>query len=229
MSRISGLLILLVLASAFSTSNAWSEDKRASREREALRRAQQQVQQIRQEKTALEEKLAGFEQEKAALAQQKEKLAGQIDGAQARAKSESAKRQQLQLALDAMTQEKQTLQTQKAELDQRLAELTTRQTSTDRELAQTQAQKKQAESTLLTRDRQVASCEDKNSKLYQYGRDLIAQCRDHSAADAVLRLEPFTGIKRVEIENLLEEYRDKLDAQKLPPSATLPPPPAAAQ
>jgi hypothetical protein len=24
-----------------------------------------------------------------------------------------------------------------------------------------------------------------------------------------------TGIKRVEIENLLEEYRDKLDAQKL--------------
>jgi len=30
----------------------------------------------------------------------------------------------------------------------------------------------------------------------------------------LLRLEPLTGIKRVGIENLLEEYRDKLDAQK---------------
>lgn len=208
MSRISGLLILLVLASTFSTSDAWSEDKRASREREALRRAQQQVQQIRQEKTALEEKLAGFEQEK-------EELAGQINDIQERAESE---RQQLQRALDAMTGEKQTLQAQKAELDQRLADLTTKQTGTERELAQTQAQKKQTESTLLTRDQQVAGCEDKNSRLYQYGRDLIEQCRDRSATDAVLRLEPFTGIKRVEIENLLEEYRDKLDAQKLIPA-----------
>jgi hypothetical protein len=61
----------------------------------------------------------------------------------------------------------------------------------------------------------VAVCEDKNLKLYQYGRNLIDQCRDHSASDAVLRLEPFTGIQRVAIENLLEEYRDKLDAQKV--------------
>lgn len=215
MSRLSGPLMLLVAASTFLTSNVWSQDKPASREREALRRAQQQVQQIRQEKTALEEKLATFEQEKTTLVQDKEKLARQIDGAQARTKSESAKGQQLQLALDAMTQEKQTLQAKTVELDQRLAELTTKHASTERELAQTQEQKKQTQSTLSTRDQQVASCEDKNLRLYQHGRDLIGQCRDDSATDAVLRLEPFTGIKRVAIENLLEEYRDKLDAQKL--------------
>lgn len=218
MSYKSGLLILLVLASTFLTSNAWSEDKRVSREREALRNAQQQVQQLRQEKTALEEKLASFEQEKAKLAQEKKKLAGQVNGAQARAESESTQRQQLQLALDAMTQEKETLQAQKTELDQRLAELTTKQASIERELAQTQAQKKQVESTLLTRDQQVNICEDKNFKLYQYGRNLLEQCRDRSAADVVLRLEPFTGIKQVEIENLLEGYRDQLDAQKLVPA-----------
>lgn len=212
MSRLSGLLMLFVLASTFLTSNAWSQDKPASREREALRRAQQQAQQIRQEKTALEEKLAGFEQEKATLTDQ-------IAGAQTRAKSESAKHQKLQLALDAMTQEKQTLEVQKAELSQRLAELTAKHASTERELVQTQAQaqlqKKQAESALFSRDQQVASCEENNIRLYQYGRDLIGQCRDQSATDVVLRLEPFTGIKRVAIENLLEDYRDKLDAQKL--------------
>lgn len=217
MSRIAGLLVPLVLAGALSGGNAWSEDKRVSREREALRNAQQQVQQLRQEKATLEEKLATFEQEKARLAQEKKKLAGQINGAQARAESESTQRQQLQLMLDAMTQEKDTLQAQKAELDQRLAELTTKQTHIENELAQIQAQKKQMESTLLTRDQQVTLCESKNLKLYQHGRDLVEQCRDRSATDAMLRLEPFTGIKRVEIENLLEEYRDKLDAQKLVP------------
>ena len=38
-----------------------------------------------------------------------------------------------------------------------------------------------------------------------------------NAYDMALRLEPFTGINRVAIENLLEEYRDKLDAQKIIP------------
>jgi chromosome segregation ATPase len=208
MSRIYGLLMMLVLSSTILTSNAWSQDDRASRERIALRRAQQQVQQALQEKTALEEKVHGIEQEK-------EKLAGQIDGAQAHAKAESAKNQRLQLSIDTITQEKQTLLAQKVELDQRLAELTAKHAGAERELAQSQATNKQLQSTLSKREQQVASCEDKNVKLYQYGRDLIGQCRDHSATDAVLRLEPFTGIKRVEIENLLEEYRDKLDTQKL--------------
>lgn len=228
MSRIPGLLLLLILASTI-TANAWSEDKRASREREALRRAQQQVQQLRQEKTALEQKLTGFEQEKSLLAQDREKLASEVNSAQSRARSESAKRRQLQLALDKMTREKQALQTRTTELGQRLAELTATQTSTKSELAQSQVQKKQTESMLQTRERQVASCEDKNIKLYQYGRDLITQCRDRSATDAVLRLEPFTGIKRVQIENLLEEYRDKLDAQKTLPAGSAPKPPPAAE
>jgi len=212
MPRLHDLLLMLVLSSTFLASNAWSQDNRASRERIALRRAQQQVQQATQEKKALEEKLLGIEQEK-------EKLAGQIDGAQAQVKSESAKNRRLQLSLDTLTQEKQTLLAQKLELDQRFVELATKHAGTEQELAQSQAQNKQLQSTLLTRDQQVSSCEDKNVKLYQYGRDLIGQCQDHSATDLVLRLEPFTGIKRVEIENLLEEYRDKFDTQKLSSSA----------
>lgn len=218
MSRLSGPLMLLVLATTFSTSNAWSEEKPASREREALRRTQQQVQQIRQEKGTLEEKLAAVEQAKTSLSQEKEKLAGQLGSARERAKAESAKRQQMQLELDAMTQEKQVLQAQKTELDLRLAELGAKHAGVERELAQTQALKSRLESTLLTRDQQLASCEEKNTKLYGHGRDLIEQCRDRSATDVVLRLEPFTGIQRVAIENLLEEYRDKFDAQKVIPN-----------
>lgn len=213
MVRVSNLLIVLAVAS-LGTSHAWSQEKGVSREREALRRVQQQVQQVRQEKTDLESKLSGVEQEKATLSLEKDKLAGQVSGAQARAKSETTKNQLLQTSLDAMTQEKQALQAQKTELEQRLADLTTKQASTERELTLTQAQKTKSESLVMARDQQVVSCEDKNSKLYLHGRSLIEQCRDRSATDILLRLEPVTGIKRVAIENILEEYRDKLDSQK---------------
>lgn len=218
MARIAGVLLLLLLANGLDMNDAWGENKRASREREALQRARQQVQQLSQEKAALEAKLAGFEQEKAALAQEKEKLAGQIQDAEARASGEGRKRTQLQGTLDAVSKEKQSLLEQKNDLEKRLAEMTARQAETARELAATKTQKQQADATAATRSRQIASCEDKNLKLYQHGRDLIEQCRDRSKTDAVLRLEPFTGIKRVEIENLLESYRDKLDAQKLLPA-----------
>lgn len=208
----------MLFAGVQQPGSAWSEDKRASREREALQRARQQIQQLSQEKAALEAKLGGFEQEKAALAAEKEKLASQIRDAEARASGEGRKRTQLQGTLDAVSKEKQSLLEQKNGLEKRLAEMTARQSETARELAAMKTQKQQADAIAESRSRQVASCEDKNMKLYQHGRDLIEQCRDRSKTDAVLRLEPFTGIKRVEIENLLESYRDKLDAQKLSPS-----------
>jgi hypothetical protein len=58
-------------------------------------------------------------------------------------------------------------------------------------------------------------CEDRNAKLYAVWRSVIDECRDRSVKDTLLRLEPFTGIARVEIENRLEAQRDQLDAQKL--------------
>jgi chromosome segregation ATPase len=205
---------LLCIAGFVVCSGAGAQDK-ASREREALKRAQQQVQQMRQEKASIEEKLSGFEQEK-------EKIAGQLSGAQARARAAASKNQQLQTELDAAMRDKQTLEAQKADLEKQLAELSAKHTqltakhaATEGELAQTSSLKLQTESSLRGRTQQLAVCEDKNIKLYSHGRDLIKQCTDRSATDMVLRLEPFTGLKRVELENVLEEYRDKLDAQKI--------------
>lgn len=215
--RLGAFMTTLAMLCGLAIPMAIGADKKASREREALQRMRQQVQQLSQEKAALEAKLAGFEQEKAALAQEKEKLASRIRDAEARASGEGRKRTQLEGTLDAASKEKQSLLEQKNDLEKRLAEMTARQAETARELATTKTQKQQADTTAEARGRQIANCEDKNMKLYQHGRDLIEQCQDRSKTDAMLRLEPFTALKRVEIENLLESYRDKLDAQKLLP------------
>lgn len=212
------------LCAVLAAGDAWSQDKAVSREREALRRAQQQMQQVRLEKSALEEKLLLVDKEKGELAAQKQKLSGQVAGAAARARVAEAKGQQLQTQLDgvvrervSLAQDKSALEAQTLVLGQRLAALEARIGSTERDLLQSAAQKKQVEAAFAGSLQTVAGCEDRNAQLYRVGRDLITQCRDRSAVETVLRLEPFTGLKRVDIENMLEGYRDKLDAYKSMP------------
>lgn len=217
MLRSFSLLALILVGLALLGNSAWADNKRNSREREALRRVQQQMQQLAQEKAMLEQQVSGFEQEKSALSGEKDALARKVQSAESRAAAEGRKRRSLEQELEAARKENQALQEQKADVEKRLLEMTAAQTDSARQLTVLQGEKKQTEAKLAMREKQIARCEDNNLKLYQYGRDLIKQCRDHSATDAILRLEPFTGIKRVGIENLLEEYRDKLDAQKFIP------------
>lgn len=214
MVRSFSLLTLMLVGIVLLGNSSWAGDKRNS-ERTALRRVQQQMQQLEQEKAALQQQVSGFEQEKSALSSEKDALAKKVQSAESRSAAEDRKRRSMEQELAAARKENQALQEQKVETEKRLLEMTTRQTDSARQLAVLQGEKKQTEASLSMREKQVAGCEDKNIKLYQYGRDLIKQCRDRSAADVILRLEPVTGIKQVEIENVLEEYRDKLDAQKL--------------
>jgi hypothetical protein len=66
---------------------------------------------------------------------------------------------------------------------------------------------------------ETSSCEAKNVALYGYGRDLLAKYEGKGCIDALKAKEPFTQLERVKMENTLEEYRDKLDAQKLTSAA----------
>ena len=65
------------------------------------------------------------------------------------------------------------------------------------------------------RDKELGSCETKNKKLYQYQVELINRAQNRGSLDALLEREPLTQLKRVEIENLLEEYRDKIDNEQI--------------
>jgi chromosome segregation ATPase len=218
-------MVLLQLGMAFGAV-AQTQDKRASREREALRQLQQMVQQMRQENDALGARLQAAEQENQALVLERDRLAGRVRGAQAQGRQEQSQRAQLQsrhdalaLELQTMAAQRQSLQAEKDARDKALAQLRGQLEQSQEGLARANAAHEQLAARLAARERGEAACEDKNLRLYQHGRDLIAQCQDRSSTDTVLRLEPFTGIGRVAIENLLQEYRDKLEAQKLQPRA----------
>jgi predicted nucleic acid-binding Zn-ribbon protein len=203
------LFLLLLLACAVGAAQA--DDKPGAREREALRRTQAQLQTVQQAQTALQDKLRASDEEKAALEQR-------FKGVQSRAAADGQKSRQLQTALDAAQDDNRALQASKAELELRLKAAQERVAVLEKEQAQTTAQLKASESALISRNRQVNSCEKHNSTLYSVGRQLVEQCRESRPTVAAQLPDHLSGAKRVAFETLLEDYRDKLDGERLLPA-----------
>jgi hypothetical protein len=86
---------------------------------------------------------------------------------------------------------------------------------TRRTLEQTQGEARGLEAVKTRRERELALCEDNNRKLYELGRELMVLYERQGVGDVLARREPFTGLRQVEVENLMEAYRDKLDEHKL--------------
>jgi len=212
------LLALVLLACTAASHVAQAQEKPGAREREALRRTQAQLQTVQQAQTALQDKLRVTDEEKAALEKR-------MQGVQSRASAETRKNKEMQTSLDAALEESKTVQAEnrmvqaaKVELEQRLKTTLERVAVLEKELAQTSAQLKASEGALIGRNRQVNACEKRNTELYGLGRKLVEQCRDTSALGAAQMVDHVTGAKRVAFETLMEDYRDKLDSERLLPA-----------
>ena len=68
----------------------------------------------------------------------------------------------------------------------------------------------------------VSTCEAKNVELYALGTDILSKLDSDDFADNLLRHEPFTGLSRVKLDNIVQDYKDKLRDQRLKPSAPAP-------
>ena len=212
--RIRWITLLLLCSVAVGSVQA-SSDKKANREREALRRAQMQLQQVQGQ-------VATLEADKAKLGSERDLALKESKAAQSKVRNLSRnlaeeKQQAAQLLKDLEThkQDLATTQTRLTDTEAKLAETAKNLVQTRQTLAQTEADKRQLEGVKSRQEREIASCESKNLKLYQTGRDLMTRFEQKSCNEIMAQKEPLFGLKRVEIENLLEEYRDKLDEQKL--------------
>lgn len=203
------MLAFALAAVALGALAQQEPNKQAARERELLRRAQAAQKQTEEAKAAIEQEKAKVEAEaKAAKAQ-----VAKTSGAVAR---ERKRGDELQASLDAVTRERAVLASDKELLAGKLAQTEARLKDTLRDLAGVRDALAASEKE-LAQVRQVAAlqaksvriCEDKNLKLYGVTTEVMAKYRDQGFWDAVKRKEPFTGLRQVEVENLLEEYRDR--------------------
>lgn len=199
------LAMLIATGVAFAMPTAFAGDKKANKEREAARRMQIMQQQFAQEKAALEKG-------KSELVQKADDLTKQAESARQDAAQLERKRSSLTKVLSAAKEESAALQEKLHKSEIAHAELVALHRQ---ESEKNQKQVGLLQAALAQRGQALGSCETKNSKLYELNREILAQYRDKGFLDALVQIDPLTSIKSVQVENILEEYRDKLDMQRV--------------
>ncbi len=85
---------------------------------------------------------------------------------------------------------------------------------TSNNLRQTEAEKTQLQVIVVDQAQLIESCEVKNVNLLQINRELLVDYEKKGFMDAMLQREPLTQLKRVKIENIVQEYEDRIDRSK---------------
>ncbi|WP_238376482.1 hypothetical protein [Thiobacillus denitrificans] len=173
-----------------------------------LRRMQQQVQQLDQAR-------AQAEQDRAAALADNEALTREIAGEIVTARRERAARGRLERELEAARKELDALRARLGDTEKQLADSQARQQVDAQALRQLHTVKERTARELSGVSRDLTVCRAHNGQLYGLGREMMQRYREKTCADAVAQIEPFTGLKRVEVENLLETWRDRLDGEKI--------------
>ena len=197
---IAAVLLAGALSSASLAASATST-KDQKKERQALRRMQQQLNEVQQQKSTLD-------QEKTVLEETLKKTSDETESHKRSAASAAAKASRLERDIEAANKETAELRTQIEEAGKRNEELSGQLKQLEQDLKNTTA-------ALTKQNEQTKLCETHNGELYRISRELADWYTSKGAMNAILEAEPFTAMKRVEMENLLETYRDKIEGQHL--------------
>lgn len=202
----------LALCTALPAS-AWAQDKTAKR---AARHAQLQLQGLQQQ---VQDAQAAQARADAAKTEAENKLAAQAQempharaaarqSADALKASETA-RVELLARLDAL--QKHSADQQRgddAALAQKIAEL-------DYVVHAWDAKQAQVQSLYDNEIAQVSVCTDKNQKLLEIGAQLLDRYRDKGLLESVNQHDPLLGIGQVQMFNFVQDYRDRVETQRL--------------
>ncbi len=60
-------------------------------------------------------------------------------------------------------------------------------------------------------------CQTHNTQLVEITNELVEKYKNKGVLNSVVSNEPFTGIKQVEMEHLMQEYQDKIESHQLEP------------
>jgi chromosome segregation ATPase len=176
--------------------------------KDATKKMQLQLRQVMSEKAALE-------QSKAALDQEVETLRKKTADSESSIARSNRARQAAEKEVETLKHDKTALTEKVAVLEKQLGETGGKLGVTDANLRQVSDQKQRLEQDLAFRGKELSSCEAKNMALYRYQVEMISQAQNRGTLSALLEHEPMVGFGRVQVENLLEEYRDKIDKEQI--------------
>lgn len=96
-------------------------------------------------------------------------------------------------------------------LNERLNELLERYREAVVTLREMQADRDNWQTIAEGHESRIAICEEQNNQLHDIGMEALERYENKGCLSRFAQLEPFTGIKRVQIENMVADYRRLLD------------------
>jgi len=85
----------------------------------------------------------------------------------------------------------------------------------DQDLKRMAAEKKTLRSEVRKGRHKFNRCETRNAKLCLIANELIEKYQNKGIVGALMQKEPFTQLKKVELEKFMQEYKEKIEEQKL--------------
>lgn len=175
----------------------------------------QQMQQLASERTGLQAENARMKKELDDLRKERDQLK---KGEQAVAlKVKSGEAALARSAADRASTEQQLTQTKA-----KLQELIDKFRETLQTLSQVETDGTTAKQALARRDQELKICTERNAALYKLNDEVLTHFDKQGLFSRVAHAEPFTQIKRVQLENLIDDYRARAQEQLAAPSAQLP-------
>jgi len=184
----------------------------AAQEKSQEKRQQVLIQKLANDKAALERERAQLSRDKADLSSSRDSLKRDLDKQKREAARGAKESVALRAEVAAAAEREQAL---KSELAKTTAELQ----EARRVSEQLATRLTNQSSTSHYWEARAGSCGQKNAKLVGINVELLDKYRAKSCTDAIMEEEPFTGLRKTEMENLIQEYRDRAAKERFDPRA----------
>lgn len=214
MSVTRAFCLSLFAACLISAAPVFAQSARSGGSANAL--LMQQMQQLASERTALQAENAKMKKELADLTKERDTLKSGRAALDQHARASEA-------ASARNAQEKANADSENQKLKDRMQELIAKFRETAQTLKEVETERATFKQSLTMRDAELAQCNAKNDALFKLNDEILARMDGQGAFSRLASLEPFTKLKRVQLQNLVDEYKYKAEDQHIIPGAAVPP------
>ncbi len=189
----------------------------------------QQMQQLASERTSLQAENAKLKKDLEDMRKERDALKNAAQAVDRRVKSS-------EIALKEGVAQRATTEQELARTKEKFQQLVDKFRETLQTMHEVETDRATAKQTLTTRDRDLKACVDRNVALYNLNGEVLTQLEHQTVWTHLAQSEPFTKIKRSQLENLVDDYKYRADETRIDPtqpikplksSATPPAPPPA--
>jgi len=194
---------LLLPSAAFAAALLLAQPAPAA-DKDQTKHLQQQLRAAQQEKNRLS-------QEKSDAENRLKEVEAKASDAEHRADAAGARGARLNKELEATRGELATTRADKDALAAKLADA-------EHKLAELRLDRQRLELALSGEKKAHGDCRGRNARMYELGNELLDRYEQKGCFTSALQAEPFTGLKRAQIEKMIEADRERLDKDQILPA-----------